>query len=84
MKLLDIYRKSDGSRFGSIIGICSMFLLASWYLTEHPNMTFWPVTLFCFGMGAAGFVIGGAIGAWLYPPKESDASADRGGSGESA
>lgn len=83
MKLLDAYRHSEGSRFGSIIGVCSMFLLASWYLTEHPNMTFWPVTLFCFGMGAAGFVVGGVIGARLFPPKDAGNSSASGDPGDS-
>jgi hypothetical protein len=63
------YRNSEGCRFGSVIGICSVFLLASWYLTEHPNMAYWPVTLLCFGGGLAGFVLGGIIGALIDPVK---------------
>jgi hypothetical protein len=68
MNPLYVYRKSEGCRFGAVFGICAMFLLASWYLTEHPNLTFWPVTALCFGLGAAGFIGGGIVGALISPP----------------
>jgi hypothetical protein len=70
------YRNSDGCRFGSVIGVCSAFLLAAWYLTEHPNMAYWPVTALCFGAGATGFILGGIVGALVDPPKAPEASED--------
>jgi hypothetical protein len=76
IKPLYTYRNSEGCRFGAVIGICSMFLLASWYLTVHPSMAFWPVTIFCFGLGAAGFVVGGFIGARIDPPKQPEVADD--------
>jgi hypothetical protein len=72
-KPLETYRNSDGSRLGSVAGICTTFLFASWYLTKHPNMTYWPVTALCFGMGATGFLVGGIIGAMIDPPKTPEA-----------
>jgi hypothetical protein len=70
------YRNSEGCRFGAVIGICSAFLLASWYLTEHPNMTFWPVTALSFFAGLTGFILGGIVGAMIDPPKEPERSVD--------
>jgi len=64
------YRNSQGSKFGAIMGICAAFLLASLFLNYHPDLTFWPVTIFCASAAATGFVLGAIVGALIDPPRD--------------
>ena len=68
---IHIYRNSAGSKFGAIMGICAAFLFALLFLNYRPDLAFWPVTIFCASAAAAGFGLGGIVGALIDPPKDA-------------